>query len=113
MQAPEQRWRVYRVTFDTNIFVRAVIQTDSLAQVLISLWHEKKFVLVLPQEIVHEIQDVLSRPTLTRKYQYSQERATNLISRIYQEAVIVEVPYSFGLCRDVNDNPLIDCAIRQ
>lgn len=42
-----QRQRVYRATFDTNVFVRAVLGTDNVANALISLWLDETFILVL------------------------------------------------------------------
>ena len=51
MDESESRWRVYRATFDTNIFVRALIRRGSLADNLLSLWLDGRIVLVLSQTI--------------------------------------------------------------
>ena len=71
MDESESRWRVYRATFDTNIFVRALIRRGSLADNLLSLWLDGRIVLVLSQTIVDEVQAVLLRPRLIRKYSYT------------------------------------------
>lgn len=42
MDESESRWRVYRATFDTNIFLRALIQRRNLADNLLSLWLESE-----------------------------------------------------------------------
>ena len=110
MNEHEQRWRVYRATFDTNIFVRSLIQKDNLANYLISLWLEGRFVLVLSQAIVDEVRDVLLRPTLMRKLQYTRTEAMRLINLLPQ-ASIVEVTSSAELCRDPTDDKFVDCAI--
>ena len=47
MDESESRWRVYRATFDTNIFLRALIRRGSLADNLLSLWLDGRIVLVL------------------------------------------------------------------
>ena len=108
------RWmRVYYATLDTNIFIRAIIRMENLANKLISLWHEKKYNLVLPQATVNEIQNVLTRRNLIRKYQYPQRKVTDLINRLNQDVHVVDISSSFGLCRDPKDNPLIDCAIQE
>ncbi len=99
MNEPENRRRVYRTTFDTNAFVRAVIRKDNLANRLLSLWREQRFVLVLSQSIIDEVEKVLSRRTLRLKYQYTLTEVTNLI-RLLQRASIIGVPASFELCRD-------------
>jgi predicted nucleic acid-binding protein len=59
MSEPERWWRIYRATFDTNIFLRTLIQERNLPNHLLSLWREGRFVLVLSQAIIDEIQDVL------------------------------------------------------
>ena len=111
MNEPENRWRVYRATFDTNIFVRSVIQTDNLPNHLIALWREGRFVLVLSQSIIDEVWEVLSRSKMRQKYQYTLTKVRNLVN-LLQQARVVEVSTSFGLChRDPTDNMFVDCAI--
>ncbi len=110
MNEPENRWRIYRATFDTNIFVRSLIQKDNLANHLISLWLDGRFVLVLSQAIVDEVQDVLLRPTLMRELQYTRTAAMRLINLLPQ-ANIVEVTALAELCRDPKDDKFVDCAI--
>ena len=110
MSEREQRWRVYRATFDTNIFVRALIQKENLANHLISLWLEGRFILVLSQAIVAEIRGVLLRPVLMRELQYTRTEAMRLINLLPQ-ASIVEVTTSGELCRDPKDDKFVDCAI--
>ena len=110
MNEPENRWRVYRATFDTNIFVRAVIRKENLANHLISLWLEGRFILVLSQAIVAEIRGVLLRPALMRELQYTRTEAMRLINLLPQ-ANIIEITSSFELCRDPKDDIFIDCAI--
>ena len=111
MNEPENRWRVYRTTFDTNIFVRKVIRKDNLSNHLLSLWREGRFVLVLSRAIIDEIEKVLSRAALRLKYRYTLTEVKDLID-LLQQASIIEVNTSFELChRDPTDNIFVDCAI--
>ena len=110
MNDHEQRWRVYRATFDTNIFVRSLIQKDNLANHLISLWLDGRFILVLSQAIVDEVRGVLLRPALMRELQYTRTEAMRLINLLPQ-ASIVEVTSSAELCRDPTDDKFVDCAV--
>ena len=111
MNEHEQRWRIYRATFDTNIFVRTVIRKDNLPNHLLSLWREKRFVLVLSQPIIDEVEKVLSRSKLRLKYQYTLNEVRDLVE-LLQQTSIVEVNTTFGLChRDPTDNIFVDCAI--
>lgn len=113
MSENEHWMRVYYATLDTNIFIRSIIRMENLANKLISLWYNEKYNLVLPQAAVNEIQNVLTRRDLIRKYQYPHRRVINLIHRLNQDAQIVDIPSSFGFCRDPKDNPLVDCAIQE
>ena len=111
MNEPEHRWRIYMVTIDTNVFLRSLIRRNNQANHLLSLWRDLRFVLVLSQAILDEAREVLSRPHLIRKYSYTLQSVTNLIGLLGKQAVIVEVPFSYNLCRDVKDNPVVDCAV--
>ena len=111
MNEPENRWRVYRATFDTNVFVRTVIRKDNLANHLLTLWQDRRFVLVLSQPIIDEVEKVLSRRALRLKYRYTLTEVKDLIDLLHQ-ANVVEVNTTFGLChRDPTDNMFLDCAI--
>ena len=110
MNEPENWWKVYRVTFDTNIFVRSLVQKENLANHLISLWLDGQFILVLSQTIVDEVQGVLLRPALMRELQYTRTDALRLIN-VLPQASIVEVTSSAELCRDPKDDKFVDCAI--
>ena len=112
MNEPENRWRVYRATFDTNIFVRSLIQKENLANHLISLWLDGQFILVLSQAIVDEVRGVLLRPALMRELQYTRTEALRLIN-VLPQASIVEVTSSAELCRDPKDDKFVDCAVSE
>ncbi len=110
--APEIRWKVYRATFDTNVFVRSVLKKNNLPNHLLSLWRSRRLVLVLSEAIIAEVENVLSRSALRRKYGYSVPEAANLVTQFRREASIIEVNTSFELCtRDPTDNIFVDCAI--
>ena len=110
MNEPESRWRIYWATFDTNIFVRTVIRKNNLPNHLLSLWREKRFILVLSQPIIDEVEKVLLRRKLRRKYQYTLTEVSNLLE-LLRLANIIEVNTHLELCRDTADNMLVDCAV--
>lgn len=110
MNEPENQWRVYWATFDTNVFVRTVIRKDNLPNHLLSLWREKRFVLVLSQPIIDEVEKVLLRRKLRLKYQYTLTEVSNLLE-LLRLANIVEVNTHLELCRDTADNMVVDCAV--
>ena len=110
MSEPEHRQRVYRVTVDTNIFLRS-FGKGSPADCLVSIWRNLRFVLVLSQAILDEVRDVLLRPHLMERYSYTRQEAIDLINDLTQGAISVEIPCSYKLCRDGNDDRFVDCAI--
>ena len=112
MSNHEVWWRVYRATFDTNVLLRTLIGQDNLANLLLSLWREGRFVLVLSPTIVEEVQAVASRSRLMQKYRYTLQEVDALIHLLTHQAIIADVPFSFALCqRDMTDDKFIDCAI--
>ena len=112
MSNHEVRWRVYRATFDTNVFFRALTRPGNLASHLVALGLDKRFILVLSQAIIDEVQTVMSRREVVRKYPYVPGETTYLINGLKENAIIItEVPFSFALCRDVKDDKFVDCAI--
>lgn len=111
MSEPEHRWRVYRATFDTNVFLRSLFREQNRANYLLSLLLDNRLVLVLSQPIIDEVQKVASRPHLIRKYQYTPQAIANLVDLLTHRSVFVEVPFSYQLCRDVSDDYVVDCAI--
>ena len=110
MNEPEHRQRVYRVTVDTNIFLRS-FQKGSPADYLVSLWRDLRFVLALSHAILDEVREVLLRPHLMERYSYTQQEAIDLINELTQRAITIEVPFSHKLCRDADDDRFVDCAI--
>ena len=110
MSKPEDWQRIYRVTVDTNIFLRS-FRKGSPADYLVSLWREQQFVLVLSENILDEVGEVLLRPYLMERYSYTRQETIDLTNELTQRAIIVEVPNSYKLCRDAKDDRFVDCAI--
>ena len=89
MNEHENRWRVYRATFDTNIFVRSFIRQENLANRLLSLWETGRFVLVLSHAIIDEVQEgFITFVKCVRQYRYTLDEVTNLINLLHQASVV-------------------------
>ena len=111
MGKPERGQRVPRVTIDTSIFFRLFHRKDNDANLLLSLWRDSQFVLVLSQSILDEVREVLLRQHNMERYSYTEQEVNILVNELAQRASIVEVPCSYKLCRDPEDDRFIDCAI--
>ena len=111
MGEPEEGQHVPRVTIDTNIFFRSFHRKDNVANRLLSLWRNSQFVLVLSQAILDEVREVLLRQHYMERYSYTEQEVNILINELTHRASIVDVPDSYKLCRDPDDDRFIDCAI--
>ena len=78
---------------------------------VIDLWKQDGFILVLSKEIIEEIIEVLSRPELINRYQYTRQDVEDLVVFINRKAIIITPQISFRYCRDPNDNKFVTCAI--
>lgn len=106
-----QRTKVVRAVLDTNIFLRSLIRRGNVSHKIIELWKTEHFIVVASESIQYEVEDVLKRPWLMEKYGYSHHEVDQLIDLISQKAIFVEPVFSIKLCRDVNDDKFVDCAI--
>lgn len=107
----QERIRIYRVTLDTNIFVRSLITPTGINAKVVDFWKQDKYVLVLSKEIVEEIIEVLLRSELINRYPYTEADVISLADIISRKAVIIMPQISFNYCRDYEDNKFVTCAI--
>ena len=106
-----ERIKVVRVVLDTNVFLRSLIRRGNLSHKIIELWKNEYFLVVASVNIQNEVEDVLKRPWLMEKYGYSHHEVDQIIELISQKAIFVEPFFSLSLCRDVNDDKFVDCAV--
>lgn len=106
-----KRIKVVRAVLDTNIFLRSLIRKENVSHKVIELWKTEHFLVVASESIQNEIEEVLKRPWLMEKYGYSHHEVDQLIDLISQKALFVEPVFSLKLCRDINDDKFVDCAV--
>lgn len=103
--------RVYRVVLDTNIFIRSILSPKGLGAKIVDLWKAKEFLLLLSHELLDEITEVLLNLKLMMKYNYSFEDVKSLIILCKKQAIIVKPAIILQICRDPDDDKIINCAI--
>lgn len=103
--------KVYRVVLDTNIFVRLILSPRGLGAKIIELWKLKKYVLLLSYDLLDETTNVLLKLKLMQKYNYSFEDVESLIILCKKEAIIIRPTLLIQICRDPDDDKIINCAI--
>ena len=62
-----------RVVIDTNLFISAIIVRGSLPDQLLRLWQAGHYILVTSSELIFEIETVLQRNDIKKRYGLSTE----------------------------------------
>ncbi|MGD9561679.1 MAG: putative toxin-antitoxin system toxin component, PIN family [Pyrinomonadaceae bacterium] len=99
--------------FDTNIFFQGILVESGPAGECIKLLDEGRVQIYLTRQTVHEIEDVIARPALVKKYPVlTTDRARIVLRSLASKAIfIAEVPDIFRLDRDVDDEILVNLAV--
>jgi putative PIN family toxin of toxin-antitoxin system len=97
-----------RVVIDTNLFVRGLLKGPVTAP-LIEAWKERRFQLVIAEDLLAELFEVLARPKFARYF--TGEDVRELGNLIYERGNIVQPARHAKLCRDPKDDVFLDVAI--
>lgn len=103
--APSMR----KVVFDTNIFVRSLINPYGIWGRLI-FEHADAYQLVISKPIAREILEVLRRPELTGKFRSVATRDFGVIVDLLSLAQTVDLPEVPAVARDPKDDPFLATA---
>jgi putative PIN family toxin of toxin-antitoxin system len=100
---------VIRAVFDTDVFLRALINPHSRCGRLLGEF-AADYELVLSPAIVREVLEVLHRPRLRAKFpQITQLDVTRIVA-LFEQAVVVEPRDVPPICRDPDDDKFLACA---
>jgi putative PIN family toxin of toxin-antitoxin system len=91
--------------------VSAFITPLSPPAQVIESWRNGRFAAVISQAILTEIHDVLLRPRIQHKYHYSIQQVDVFIQEISRKAQRVDITNSLKLCRDPQDDAILETAI--
>lgn len=99
-----------KAVFDTNIFLRALINPHSrCGRLLDELAND--YELILSPPIIYEILEVLHRPKLRAKFpQITQLQIVQIIT-LFEQAKVVEPTESPSASRDPKDDKFLACAV--
>jgi uncharacterized protein len=105
--------RKLRVIIDTNVFVSSLLNKHGQPFALIEAWYADQFTLLMSAEQRAELQDVISRSRLIKRYHLSPLEAYALLTHIdrWGQLVtgVVRVPVAV---RDVKDEKILASAIK-
>lgn len=101
-----------KAVIDTNIWVSALINPFGYPARLRKHFEDRDFIAVISEPILIEIADVLSRPRIRDKYDIAPEDIQELLILIEEKAEHVIVSGKIDVCRDKDDNLVIETAIK-
>ena len=99
--------------FDCPLFLQAMLRGGGPAAACFDLVDNGRLLLVVSHGVLAEVQDVLTRPKLLRKYpQLASPRVAEFLARVVELARFLDpVPAAFSYPRDPKDQPYLDLAI--
>lgn len=100
-----------RIVIDTNIWVSALINPHGEPARLLSLFLQSRFEIVLCEELLNELKDVLYRPRIARKYNITKAIVLEFCELLKARAHLVTIFNRVNICRDPDDNVVIEAAI--
>lgn len=98
-----------RAVFDTNVFLRALINPHSPCSRLLDEFADD-YELVLSPAIVREVLEVLHRPRLRAKFPQIAQLDIARIIALFEQARVVEPHKVPSISRDPHDDKFLACA---
>ena len=103
------------VVVDTNLLISAIIiKKDSTPNKLMALWREDNYELVISDELIAEVEAVLKKEKIYKKYQLSMKEIEDLIEELrYSTHFVTPLPIEELPIhsRDIKDDKLLACAL--
>ncbi len=100
-----------RAVIDTNIWVSSLINPFGFPAVLRKAFEEGAFHIIISEAMIEELTDVLSRSRILNKYEITEEDVRELLTLIEERADDVSLAGDIDICRDKDDNAVIETAI--
>lgn len=103
------------IVIDTNLLISAIIiKGNNTPNKLLGAWKDNKFNLSISEELINEVENVLSREKIYKKYHITPEEIKELIIelRFSTNFVVPLNPEDLPIhSRDIKDDKLLNCAI--
>ena len=101
-----------RVVVDANIVVGATISPTGRPAQVRAAWESGQILLVISRSVLSEVERVLARPPLARKYNVTPERAARVAASLREYGLIVPGTAVRGAVhRHANDDHVISAAV--
>ena len=103
---------IIRIVIDTNIWISALLNPYGFPAKLRKAFEKSLFEVVISAPILKEIADVLSRPRIKDRYGITETDIQELLELIEERAEHVLVSGNVSICRDKDDDLIIETAIK-
>ncbi|MBI5400333.1 putative toxin-antitoxin system toxin component, PIN family [Candidatus Saganbacteria bacterium] len=100
-----------KIVLDTNILVSIFIKRSEAKQKIIDALKRHDFQLVISEAILAEIIAVLQRPNIRKLTKMTKREILELGKLLLEESLKVLPSTKSAVCRDLDDNKFIDCAV--
>jgi uncharacterized protein len=97
-----------RIVVDTNLWIRALLGGPATLPML-EAWRAGKFLVIISQPLLDELQEVSQRPRLRRGIDLVQVKA--LVEQLRWRGLWVEATAVPPRCRDPKDHPVLATAL--
>lgn len=97
---------------DTNVWISAFLKPTGPPGRVVASWQRGDFSSVTSLSQIAEITEVLGRSRLTRRFKYPRRDAEAFVRLIAARATIVQISGDLQVCRDPDDNEILEAAIR-
>ena len=98
--------------FDCNILIQATANSRNPASACFRLVEIGVVKLFVSENTLLELEDVLNRPYIKNRFKFTDEVIKEFIDKVRNSATVLKnVPQSFSLPRDVDDEEYINLAV--
>ena len=100
------------MVIDTNLFVSGLLNKHGQPFVLLEVWRARQFTLLMSDEQRAELEDVLARPRLIKRYHLSPSEAEALLALVDRLSQHVILSGNLAIAvRDVKDEIILASAM--
>ena len=103
--------RLLRAVIDTNVWVSALLNPAGHPAEVLAAFKRGGFLPVLSPSLLAELRDVLTRPRIRRRIPVPDAAVAEAVDLIETRAVRVTPPGDLRICRDPNDDHVIETAV--
>ncbi|MCY0899912.1 MAG: putative toxin-antitoxin system toxin component, PIN family [Firmicutes bacterium] len=101
------------VVTDTNVWVSGLLNWYGTPARVLNAYRDLRFTVVTSEPLLEELMEVLRRPNIVRKYGVTDEDVQGLQELLRRHAVVVPIHHTVHICRDPDDNGVIETAERE